>query len=147
MTRDAPDTPIARRARATALAVALLALAFAGPRASARDQGVFFAAGCEEGERLRIAAVGDDLDTPINQLHVNQDTAVMRRIPHAQRGEQCFGTLSRSLPAPQCARMQRAFHGKTQFAIVCFFRCSDSRLDRRQHIFGKRAINDPVRSQ
>ncbi|MFM8990681.1 MAG: CapA family protein [Alphaproteobacteria bacterium] len=61
MTRDATatDTPIARRSRAAALAIALLALACPGPRAAAQDQGIFFAAGCEEGERLRIAAVGD----------------------------------------------------------------------------------------
>lgn len=53
------------------------------------------------------AAIGHDLHGPVGQQHVDQDAAVVRRIPHTQACEQVQRPLARRLVAPQWRSVQR----------------------------------------
>src|SRR3954471_24543423 len=64
----------------------------------------------------RDAAVGDDFDFAIDQLHVDEDAAVAFRIPDTELAEYLLGaTPGRET---QMGEVQRAFDGEANLAAV-----------------------------
>src|SRR6185436_20089134 len=76
------------------------------------------------------AAIGDDLDTAVDQLHVDAHAAVVRGVPDAELGEERLRSLSRV--EIQERKRQRRFDGEPQLAGVQVLGSLDRRLDLAQ---------------
>src|SRR6185503_2602798 len=91
------------------------------------------------------AAVGDDLDPAVDELHVDQHAAVVRGVPDAELGEECLGSLS-GLEI-QKRKRQRRFDSEPQLAVVQGFGRLDRRLDLAQGPGREGPQRQPVRRE
>ena len=75
------------------------------------------------------AAVGEDFDAAVDQLHVNQHAGVFLGIPDAEPGKQFGRALAGAAVAPQERKRQGAFDDKTDFTALTAFGNFDRRPD------------------
>ena len=92
-------------------------------------------------------AVGEYLDAPVDQLHVDQDAGVFFGIPDAQPGKQLDRPLSWRGVAPQRRQRQRAFDDEAQFAAMRLFAGGNGRADGGEIVARKCTPDEPVRQQ
>src|SRR5207249_5117749 len=93
------------------------------------------------------AAVGDDLDAPIDELHVDQHAAVVLGVPHAQLAEKLLGARARRESAQEIGDMQRAFDREAQLAGMKFFGLADGVFNPAEDILRKSTYRKPVRHE
>src|SRR6185436_18122352 len=91
------------------------------------------------------AAVGDDLDAMVDELHVDEHAAVVLGVPHAELAEQRLGSLAGR--GPQGGEGQRSFDREAQLAVVLALRRLDCRFDLPQNVRRKCPDRPPVRRQ
>src|SRR5438034_5412664 len=91
------------------------------------------------------AAVRDDLDPPVDELHVDQHAAVLRGVPDAKLGKH----LARALAGRQSKRMEmeRALDGEADLAAMRALGALYRLLDLRERRRGEGAQRDPVRRE
>src|SRR5450631_2511553 len=89
-------------------------------------------------------AIRDDFDTAIRQLHVNQDTIVVLRIPHSQLREH----VERASPGHHAVQdmhgRQGRFDGEANLPAVRLFSDTDGPLDGVERRTGKQHSRAPV---
>lgn len=91
------------------------------------------------------AAISDDLDTAVDQLHINQDTAIMFGVPDAQPREHFNSALACRNIMQQIVQRQAGFDGEAQLTTVQPFRSGNRGLNRQQRIAWKGAACQPWR--
>ena len=93
------------------------------------------------------AAIGENFDLAVDQLHVDQDAAVFLGIPDAQVGKQLDRALpSRVSPCQTGSRSRPASTAKRNSPRWRGFGVADRRLDGRQRRCRKGAANRPGRA-
>src|SRR6185436_11791561 len=88
------------------------------------------------------AAVGDDLDRPVDELHIDQHAGVLLGVPHAELGEHLLGALAGA--ELQRRGRQCPFQGKADFAAMLALGSLDGALDRVEHRTRERSPRVPV---
>src|SRR6185295_15273516 len=93
------------------------------------------------------AAIGDDLDAAIDQLHVNEDPAVALGVPYPKHGKDLERALTRGGAPQERQEVEPGLYRKSQFAIVRFFGFPYRFLDPVQSCARKRSPRNPVRGE
>ena len=75
------------------------------------------------------AAVGDDLDHLVRHEHVDQDTVVVRGVPHAELSEQLQRALPRRQIAPQLRQIEGGLDDEADLPGMMRFAAADGLFD------------------
>ena len=89
------------------------------------------------------AAVGHDFDPMVDQLDIDQDAAVVRRVPHPELGEEFDRALAHLIPGKQRRHRQRTLGDEAEFTAMMLFGAADGRFDALPGGAGKMPLRQP----